>query len=151
MARLASMLGYNYFMDEQASGRILLVASDLFFTSRIETAAESSGLEVVYLVQPEQIQSEALAHDAPGQFVHYLTKTKVRLVIFDLNLATVPWREWILAAKKSSQTRNIPIIAFGSHVNVEQQKAAKEAGADQVLAKSRFLQVLPQLLQKHVS
>lgn len=42
-----------------------------------------------------------------------------------------------------------PVIAFLSHVQVELAAALQAAGADEVLARSRFSRDLPALLRKH--
>ncbi|MBV9279511.1 MAG: hypothetical protein JOZ41_05480, partial [Chloroflexi bacterium] len=39
-----------------------------------------------------------------------------------------------------------PLIAFGPHVDAERRKAARAAGADRVLAKSKFVTELPRLM-----
>jgi len=44
-----------------------------------------------------------------------------------------------------------PRVAFGSHVDVEALKAARAAGCDQVWARSRFVEQLPQLVAEQVT
>lgn len=39
------------------------------------------------------------------------------------------------------------VIAFGSHVDAERLKAAREAGADKILARSAFTARLPEILK----
>ena len=39
-----------------------------------------------------------------------------------------------------------PVVAFGPHLDTDKRKAARSAGADRVLAKSRFVAVLPSLM-----
>jgi len=51
--------------------------------------------------------------------------------------------------KSAPAARRIPILAFGSHVDVEILDAAKNAGADEVLPRSRFSRILPALIEKH--
>jgi CheY-like chemotaxis protein len=52
----------------------------------------------------------------------------------------------IARLKSDPETATIPVIAFGSHVNAEALRAAREAGADRVLARSAFVRDLPALL-----
>jgi hypothetical protein len=42
-------------------------------------------------------------------------------------------------------------MAFFSHVQVELQRAAQEAGCDQILPRSQFTATLPQLLRQAAS
>jgi hypothetical protein len=72
------------------------------------------------------------------------------LLIFDLGNAEIPWRAWIPSIKTVPATRWIPIICFGSHVDVDTLREARQTGADEVVARSRFVTALPELIQKHV-
>ncbi len=78
-----------------------------------------------------------------------LTRWKPALIIFDLNNDRIPWEEWIQLITSVPATRRIPVMCFGSHMNVERMQAAKKAGADVVLARSRFTHELPDLIQKY--
>jgi CheY-like chemotaxis protein len=71
------------------------------------------------------------------------------LLLFDLGNEAIPWQKWMARLKSSPATRRIPILCYGSHVNVETMKAAKDAGADAVLARSRFTADMPNLLKKY--
>ena len=104
---------------------IVAVVTDLFFQSRISTAARHTCREVRFL---------------PAGFgvVEYT------LALVDLD-ATVDVLEAIRRLKAGS---NAPVVAFGPHVDGAGRKAAREAGADRVLAKSRFVTDLPVILQK---
>ena len=53
--------------------------------------------------------------------------------------------------KSSAATRQIPIMAYGPHVDMELMQEAKRIGADFVYARSRFSNSMPQLLQKHAT
>ena len=51
-------------------------------------------------------------------------------------------------ARKS--TRGTPIIAFGSHVDAAAGEAARKAGCEHVLSRSRFVEELPALVERYV-
>jgi hypothetical protein len=70
-------------------------------------------------------------------------------LLFDLNNAAIPWRAWIAALKSSAATRRIPILCFGPHEDVATMTAARDAGADAVLARSRFTADMPALFQRY--
>ncbi len=110
---------------------ILALISDLFFVSRVQTAAQAAGL-----------QFEALdRYKTAPEFLKLLHQRNPVLIVLDLNSA-LPWPEWLPAAKGDNQTRRIPWLAFGSHMNPRRLKAARHAGADKVVPKSEFAQEL---------
>jgi hypothetical protein len=71
------------------------------------------------------------------------------LLIFDLGNPAIPWKKWIMSLKTNPATRRMPLLCFGSHVDVEAIQAARKAGADEVVARSRFVTALPDLIQKY--
>jgi hypothetical protein len=71
------------------------------------------------------------------------------LIVFDLGNDSIPWKNWINLLTSLPATRRIPVLCFGSHVNIDDMQAAKFAGAKEVVARSRFVQNLPDLLVKH--
>jgi len=75
-----------------------------------------------------------------------LAESTPRLVVLDLNSA-LPWAEWLPAAKSDPRTRQIPWLAFGSHMNPRRLKAARHSGADKVVPKSEFSAELRALMQ----
>ena len=123
--------------------KILALVTDLYFTTRIESTAERLGYQVVLL---EQVSSVG---EAVGNFSTYLKKVSPVVVFVDLNHAALPWEKWIIEAKNDVEVKNIHIVCFGSHIDVETMKKAKDTGADEVLAKSRFVQVMGNLIQKY--
>jgi predicted metal-dependent hydrolase len=141
---------------------LLGLVADLFFTVKIEAVAARLGYRTRWLERaaelapPDDAEDTSvhyqLAEPLRGQvaaFVALLVEQQPALVIVDLNNGEVPWARWIAAMKSSPATRRIPVIAFGSHMDVPTQTRAREAGADAVLAKSRFVEALPELIQKH--
>jgi len=68
-----------------------------------------------------------------------------RLVLIDLDRDTLNPIETISAIRQLPAP--VPrIVAFGAHVNVDRLRAAREAGADQAMARSAFVAALPGLL-----
>ena len=130
-----SMREYNGGMNDKQP-RIILWCDDLYFTSRIERVAETVGCDVLY----------SSGDQAPSEFVAQLADNPPALIVLDMNVSLLPWEEWMRALKSDTRTAAIPVIAFGSHKDVDAMKAAKQAGADQVLAKSRFVDEFPRLL-----
>lgn len=132
--------------------------ADLMFTPRIENVARHLGFVVKWIgeetavapatphIQPES-PGEQL-HGQTGQLFELLTAWQPALLLFDLNNDAVPWARWIAMLKSSPATRRLPILCFGSHKDVEAISTARSAGADLVVARSRFTNEMGDLLQK---
>lgn len=133
--------------------------ADLLFNVKIGEVARKLDFEMRWIERASDVapgDPDAPA-DRPGELLHgqggalfsKLSAWQPALLIFDLNNERIPWRHWIASLKSSPATRRIPIIAFGSHVETEMLKDARKAGADTVVARSRFSSALPQLLQEN--
>lgn len=130
--------------------------ADLMFTSKIENAARRIGYRIQWVenaalfgkASPEEKPGEAL-HGRSGQLFQAITNWQPALLLFDLGNKAIPWQKWIPRLKSSPATRRIPILCFGSHMNVTMMAEAKRIGADAVVARSRFTSDLPHLLQKY--
>ncbi len=124
------------------------------FQTRIESVIERLGYRVKLAENSAQMlpaDLEGLPSLEPeGVLVDQLSRLGPGLLIFDLGNAAIPWEAWIPVIKTSPTTRHIPVICFGSHVDVETLAAAKRTGADQVLARSRFVTAIPELIEKYI-
>jgi hypothetical protein len=139
---------------------ILGFVTDLIFVTRIESVAERLNFRVTWIERPDQIapadteiSSRQFAEPVSGYegtLVDKLTQWKPCLIIFDLDNTQIPWRRWVALIKSASATRRIPVVCFGSHKDVDNMRAAQSAGADAVLARSRFVEDLPGIIHKHV-
>ncbi len=146
---------------EQSPKAPLIVAfvADLMFTTRIAKVADHIGYRVTWIETADQIgeidpeprpefPGEQL-HGREGRLFDLMTLWQPALLLFDLNNGDIPWREWIAVLKSAAATRRIPVMCFGSHEDVETMKAARAAGADAVLARSRFTADMPALFQRY--
>jgi hypothetical protein len=114
-------------MAEEAppAGPIIILVKDLMFLSRIGNTAQTLGVPIRSLRDPAKLASE-----------------KGCRCIVDLNLegaleAAVAWKK----------TTGATILGFVSHVDTETISKAKSAGVDSILARSAFVQSLPELLK----
>ncbi|HNS40524.1 MAG: DUF309 domain-containing protein [Anaerolineae bacterium] len=138
---------------------IVAFVADLMFTPRIAKVAEHIGYRVKWIETADQIGNVELEArpELPGEFLYgregrlfdQMTLWQPALLLFDLNNAAIPWREWIAALKSAAATRRIPVMCFGSHMDVDTMKAARSVGADAVLARSRFTADMPALFQRY--
>ncbi len=140
---------------------IIGFVADLIFAVKIEAAARHLNYDIVWIERIEQVMLPESHASVPARqpaehlegaddaLLDKLTRLHPALVIVDLGNAQIPWRRWIPLIKSVPATRRIPLIAYGSHVDAETMRAAQSAGADAVLARSRFVQDLPALIQKY--
>lgn len=133
--------------------------SDLMFAPRIANVARHLEFNIKWIESPTDLgpEDENLPPETrgesllgrEGQLFEKITTWQPALLLFDLNNAAIPWRRWIPLIRSSAATRRIPILCFGSHEDVETMTAAKKAGADAVLARSRFTAEMPKLIQQY--
>ncbi|MGE0863206.1 MAG: hypothetical protein AB7P34_04820 [Vicinamibacterales bacterium] len=113
---------------------MVVAVDDLLFASRISSAAKALGVEIAFARSPEAIV-EAVRTRAP------------RLVILDLNSLKVRPLEAVAALRADPALAGVPTLGFVSHVQADLITEARAAGVGQVLARSAFVNQLPQLLQ----
>ncbi len=116
-----------------ASTTALLVTRDLFFTSKVTGTAAAVGIKV-------EVVSDA---DAAARCVE---TGNVRCIFIDL--ADTGLDVGGFFSRLSLEARP-PVIAFGSHVATARLQAARDAGCDDVMPRSRFSASLPELLKKY--
>ena len=138
---------------------LLAFVSDLMFTTRIAKVAEHLNFGVEWIETADELGAAdpgemrerpgEVLHGRDGRLFERVTRTQPALLLFDLNNAAIPWQQWIPALKSSAATRRIPIMCFGPHEDVATMTAARDAGADAVLARSRFTADMPALFQRY--
>jgi len=114
---------------------VIAVVDDLFFVSKLQETARQVGAQLA------TVRAVAFHLDD-------LRRQKPALIIFDLNTTSGNAAELIRQLKSDAELKEIPVVAFFSHVQVELQRAAQEAGCDQILPRSQFTATLPQLLRQ---
>lgn len=134
---------------------IVAFVADLMFQMRIESTIEKMGFRVKLVESDKQIITTDLdglsSLEAESFLVDQLSHLKPTLLIFDLGNADIPWAEWIPILKTAPATQHVPVICYGSHVDVDTLKEARQTGADEVVARSRFVTAMPELVQKYMS
>jgi hypothetical protein len=112
-------------MSETEPFDTLALVRDLMFSSKIIATARAQGVNVRIVRDPSKLAAE----------------TGDRLLV-DLNQdGAIP------AATEWKARTGGAVIGFVSHVDAATIAKAREAGFDQVLARSRFVETLPDLLE----
>ena len=113
--------------------KVFTLVTDLFFQSRIQETARTLGIEL-----------ETFANAAA--LLDRCRSEPPALLIVDLNAAGAQPLETISQIKQHPSLRAVPVVAYLSHVQAELERAARAAGADTVLPRSKFTRQLPDLL-----
>ncbi len=117
--------------SDSGTHSVIALPADLVFASRIRTTAQQAGVSAL-VVRTEAEFEEALQSEPRA------------LALIDLDARKVDAPALIRRLRAAGAQNRI--IAFGSHVATESLKAAREAGADRVMARSAFVRELPLLL-----
>lgn len=116
---------------------VVILEDDLFFSPRLVDVVQAQG-------------GTAVVTEGPDAFVAAMDRYFPVLAIIDLKTAG-DWAEAIQRCKMRPHTRQIPLYAFGSHVDVQTLQAARKAGADHAWARSRMMEQLVELVERHVN
>lgn len=116
---------------------ILAAVDDFLFRSKIRATAKHVNADIVFAQTQDEILAQARA-------------LKPSLVIIDLNSAKADPVGTIAALKQDPGLAGVQTIGFASHVHVDLIRAARSAGADQVLPRSAFAGNLAEILSSGV-
>ena len=114
---------------------ILAVVDDLMFTSKIRATAKPLGVSVVFARSSDAALAE-------------MRKAAPALVIFDLNNPRTDPLGTVLAMKGDPALASIPTVGFVSHVQTDLIERARQAGMDEVMARSAFTTGLAEILRR---
>ena len=104
---------------------VLVLADDLFFSSKIASTARLCSVPARLLNTPRELLQNA-------------DPKRVKLIIIDLNGRTTEPVRAIEELRGSSAGDAVPILAFFSHVQTELAEQARKAGANWILPRSAF-------------
>jgi hypothetical protein len=107
---------------------VIALVRDLIFASRITATAASVAAPVTVVRDPAKLAGHA-------------SDVADAVLIVDLNLPGA-----IAAARAWKAATGGVVTGFVSHVDTATIAAARDAGVDRVLARSRFVELLPALL-----
>lgn len=116
---------------------ILVLEKDLFFSVKIRDTLRHHGIDVK-IVRTLPAFEQGLAAAA---------EDKPALVIVNIATVAVDWEEAI----RQARTHGYTVLAFGSHMDLEARAKALQAGAQKVVANSKFTSDMPGLIQRMLS
>lgn len=114
--------------------RILALEKDLFFSVKMRDTLRYYGMEVT------------VVHSLPAFEQRLAVSGDERPALVIVNTATrgVDWEFAIRQARE----HGLPVLAFGSHMDLEARAKALAAGAQRVVANSKFTSDMPGLVQR---
>ncbi len=116
---------------------VVILEEDLFFSTRLEDVVRGCGGRPVTVATPEA-------------FVVALDQSFPVLALLDLKTPG-DWETAIVRCKTRPHTANIPLYAFGSHVEVEVLQRARRAGADHAWARSKMMEELVAVVNRYLN
>lgn len=115
---------------------VVCLAADLLVATRLHDVITAQGGRPVITETPEALV-DAVDHHFPV------------LILVDLQTLG-NWQLAITRCKIRPQSRQIPLYAFGSHVEVATLQAARQAGADHAWARSKMMEMLVTVVDQHL-
>ncbi|HVU70373.1 MAG TPA: hypothetical protein VHD63_24810 [Ktedonobacteraceae bacterium] len=113
---------------------ILVLEKDLFFAVKIRDTLRHHEMEV------RTVRNLA----AFEQGLATTGEERPDLAIVDFSIQGVDWE----AAIRQASAQGYPVLAFGSHMDLEAHGRARQAGASRVVANSKFTSDMPGTVQR---
>lgn len=113
---------------------ILALEKDLFFAVKMRDTLRHYEIEV-QTARTLAAFEQGLAHNG---------EARVALVIVNIAIQGVDWAEAI----RQAHTAGYPVLAFGSHMDLDARAQALAAGAQRVVANSKFTSNMPGLVKR---
>ncbi len=111
--------------DNELEPPVVALPADLMFASRIRGAAQAAGIPLEIANKPDALRER-------------IARIRPRRVLIDLDARGWDPVALIRELKQADTQGATEIIAWVSHVRTDAIEAAREAGADRVLARSAF-------------
>lgn len=112
---------------------VVAAVEDMFFVSKIRETAKALGM-IANFPRRADILLTTISEDPPD------------LIVVDLHSQKFNAIELAGELKSNESLKAIPLLGFYSHVQVELQRQAVEAGYDQVIPRSVFFKDLASIL-----
>ncbi|HZC07670.1 MAG TPA: hypothetical protein VE338_18685 [Ktedonobacterales bacterium] len=111
--------------------RALLLDPDLFFSVKVSATLKHMAITTTTVRQA-------------GEWTRRLAAERFDIGLVNTAAPAKDWREAIASARAAG----LPIIAYGSHVDIETQAQARAAGATRVIANSKLAADLPAIVEQ---
>ncbi len=119
--------------DEMELRHVVALENDLFFAVKIQDTLKRAG----FLTRVTRTVTD---------FRELLLSGGYELALVNTAARGVDWRAGVVAAREA----NVPVIAYGPHVDIDTQAEARAIGATRVIANSRLAE-LPALIDRVIA
>jgi DNA-binding response OmpR family regulator len=116
--------------------QILALEKDLFFSVKMRDTLRHHGMDVTVVRSLAAFEQ----HITPG------VEEKPALIIVNTAITGVDWE----GAIRRAHEHGLPVLAFGSHMDLEARTKALRAGAQRVVANSKFASDMPGLVRRMI-
>lgn len=113
---------------------IIALEKDLFFAVKIRDTLRHHDMDITITRTLNSFEQEIGAHD----------NSIPALAVINTATKGVDWE----AAIRAARAQHLPVLAFGSHMDLEARAKALQAGAQKVVANSKFASDMPGLVQR---
>jgi hypothetical protein len=110
----------------------ILVSSDLMFISKVKEVALASGSDLRTVRSPESLQKAVGESAQAGVVMIDLERASIPLEALSITIAELTHKGW-------------RVVSFYSHVHEELSSQANRLGLGEVVPRSRFVKLLPEL------
>lgn len=117
--------------------KVIIAANNMIFTSKIMSILDGMDAEGIKAIRSDDIFSKA-------------QELSPDLIIIDLNLNGIEAPSLINKLRSYGSTKRIPIVCYSPHILKDQMKAAKTAGATEVLPNSKMTSRMNKILGKYI-
>jgi hypothetical protein len=135
--RTGSTPAHDNTPDSAGEGVGIVLSRDLFFTDKVKGTAEALGYRMLQAGEPSQARM-------------LIQKWQPRVVFLDLTAGEVA-APAAMAGYRQITGPGTWFVAAGPHVQADLLDAAREAGCQIVLPRSKFSAELPALMQRYFS
>ncbi|MGA2511914.1 MAG: response regulator [Candidatus Acidiferrales bacterium] len=111
---------------------VVAFVDDLFFQAKILETAKRIGVDVYTCSAPDVLDAE-------------IARALPKLVVVDLNARSSPLEA---IARVRAGGREIPLVAFLSHIQLNLAESARAAGCRDVMPRSKFTQNMATILAR---
>lgn len=118
------------------TAEIVALVTDLFFATRIREAGSALGVIVKIVTSWPALRERCQSR-------------KPVLIIVDLNATQAQPIETIAQIKTDAGLKSVPVVSYLPHVRTDWEKAARDAGSDLILPRSKFSVQLPDLIKHY--
>ena len=109
----------------ESTKNVLVAVSDVFFYTKIRDAFKPAGYNLQRLKSEKDVEAKAKSLQPVA-------------IIINMNDPALNGTETLQIIKQDDELKQIPVLAFANHEEVDTWRAAKELGIDKIVSRNEF-------------